>query len=268
MEYCFGCVVLFEMDDEKFIEKIRLSREITSILKSNDLESYVEWKRKNSDLDIHESATRKLYSPYFDYSEYELYGITFYDFLNAYRGDEQAIDHLCLLILEAIVERKKIEKTGASQLQSLKKVIPDTAVQYLILQISEVICSKQIFLNHSYIMLLREVFKGPYISKNKNVFLRARQVFVAEKIAENQDLSNREISKITGVDHSTISRWKKDPNFQSCVELYLTEVVNNAKSYKRQTDVFSFDEQFSEAFKPNYDVFAWISWRYLNQVDT
>lgn len=255
------------MDDQKFIEKIRLSREITSIIKDDDLEGYVRWKRNNSVLDIHETIGRKFYSLFFSHKEYEFYGINFDDLFNAFKGDEKAIDHLCLLILEAINERKKLEKTGAAQLQSLKKVIPDTVIQYLILQISEVMCSKEIYPNHSYIMLLREAFKGPHISKNKSDYLRERQEYVAVTMAKNQNLSNRGISNITGVDHSTISRWRKDPNFQDFLDLCKSEFEKDEKSYIEKFSKMFHDEKFSDPFNPNYHVFAWITWRYLKQVD-
>jgi hypothetical protein len=140
-------------------------------------------------------------------------------------ADETSIDALCLHLLELLIARSKLPKTGPGQIAMRRSAISDAAVNYLISTMLEsfdwnektfrVPASLVVLIRHQLCGLEPDLHKE-YVAKEKrqNVALAAGQ-----RLKPGERLSINKLVTMTGIPRSTAARWLADPEFREWLEV-------------------------------------------------
>jgi hypothetical protein len=142
---------------------------------------------------------------------------------DAMNGDDRMIDELALRLMEALIERGKIEKEGTAHIQSRGIAISDALVDYLIIASLETTETYDAPLPSSLIVLIRERLCGASPDRHKEqVRLQRRQDAIALAALKfpSGKVSIRSIAALMKVEPSTVSRWFPDGDFQQQVDRF------------------------------------------------
>ncbi len=194
------------------------------ILNDFKLEEYIEFKRLYPEFDIAHGPFKNM-EELFDVSDELIeFGLDPLMLASVLDGDENVIDAFCVELLSKLNDRRKLEKEDISHIQSRRQAIPDSLLHFLIILIIESCQFHQVNLTHSLAILIIEMFGGANIERRRRVKLKLRKKEIAETIASLPEISNRELQKATGIDFTTISRWRKEKEFTAhekmCRKIY------------------------------------------------
>lgn len=135
-------------------------------------------------------------------------------------GDATRLDELCMTLLRAIAERRSRENCGERHLQSRKKVIPDSLINFTLLFILE--WHGKLYgthINTALGMLLRERLVGGNSSHNRQFTTMIRKfnadVIAAQILRSGETPTLRKVAGELGVNVSTMSRWYGSENIES-----------------------------------------------------
>jgi len=146
--------------------------------------------------------------------ELEQHGITPSPFLGALDGVEEDIDAVTLTIIKRLSERRALEKSGQTHIQSLKNGIPDTLINYLIVTLLEACVEHDSLLPASLLILIREQLGGPNPARHKQYLIdekKKQAAWIAAQLTPGSEKASvREIARILSVEPSTVSRWFAD----------------------------------------------------------
>ena len=78
----------------------------------------------------------------------------------AFGGNDHDMDELCLQLLERLIDRKRLEKEGATHLQARGVGISDALVGHLVVAMLEVLQQDSMAPAPSFVVLVREQFGG------------------------------------------------------------------------------------------------------------
>jgi hypothetical protein len=142
--------------------------------------------------------------------------------IGALGGYERDIDELCLQLMERLIERRRLEAKGETQLQSRGKAISDALVGHLTVTILEVLQQDDLSPMPFFVVLVREQLGGP----NNEVFKnhtkwegRSKALFLGMRMMRRGLLPTiRKIADAMKVQPSTVSRWFPDGDFLKQVE--------------------------------------------------
>jgi hypothetical protein len=138
-------------------------------------------------------------------------------------GDERQMDELTLRLMEALIEREKIERNGGSHLQSRRIAISDSLVDFVIVAMMEAAESHDSPIPSSLIALVRERLCGTAPDRYKE-FLRMQRRRDAIALAAIKfptgSVSIRRLAALIEVEPSTISRWFRDGDFKRHVDSF------------------------------------------------
>jgi hypothetical protein len=142
-------------------------------------------------------------------------------------GEERQMDELALRLMEALIEREKIEKRGGSHLQSRRIAISDSLVDFMIVAMMEATEAWDSPIPRSLVVLARERLCGTAPDRHKE-FLRIQRrrdaiALAALKFPRGR-VSVRKIASLMGVEPSTIIRWFPDGDFQEQVDQFRRSV--------------------------------------------
>jgi hypothetical protein len=125
--------------------------------------------------------------------------------------DERAQGQLSFQLLEKLLERKGLEKSGHSHVVSRKKGISDSLVNYLIGNMLDALDAAGGFVVSDLIVLIK--YQLGVIESEFEIKLRAHErrkaaVWIAAQMVANGEVpSYRSVARELGVEPSTVMRW-------------------------------------------------------------
>jgi hypothetical protein len=138
--------------------------------------------------------------------------------------DGKNIDRLVLRIMECLIERDQIEKSGSAHVQSRKIAISDSLVNFLIVAMLETFEDS---IPPSLIVLIRERLCGSNPDRYKEhlqVQRRRDAIAIAAIKFPKGKVSIRKLAKILDVEPSTISRAFPGGSFQKELDKFRQEI--------------------------------------------
>jgi hypothetical protein len=141
----------------------------------------------------------------------------------ALEGDELQVDQMTLRLMECVVDRERIEKSGQAHLQSRRLAISDSLIDYLIVAMLEAAEEHDASIPPSLIILIRERLCGTNPDRYKEQLRqegRQDAVALAALKFPSGKVSIRSIANLMEVEPSTISRWFPDGDFQQHVDKF------------------------------------------------
>ena len=151
--------------------------------------------------------------------EFRKFGIPVETFLGTLDGDPDEIDRLCLLTLEALSKREKLERHSPHAVAT-GLAIGDAFVNFLCGAILECLSYYQMSPPHSYQILIKcrlRLFENSIKEQRVN---HERQIMIAHLMSQNPGAGVREIARMTGMNASSISRWLANEKFLSYVRMF------------------------------------------------
>jgi hypothetical protein len=144
--------------------------------------------------------------------------------IDVFNGDIRAIDELSLKLMEKIIERRKIEKKGQTQLQRRRVGISDAFINYMVVTMLESVERNNLNVGSSLFVLMRERLGGPDPIHHKS-FMREEgrwQAIAAgaELLQNGTEPSVRAVARKLGVQPSTVSRWFPADDLRIQAECY------------------------------------------------
>ena len=145
------------------------------------------------------------------------------------------MDELALRLMECLVAKKKLPKSGPGHLQMRRDAISEALVDYLIVMMLEATeWNKENAPNHipsSLIVLIRERLRGAWPDLRKEYLSSQARENAAHLAARyfkfGETISARKLEALTGRSRMTASRWLKDPKFKESLELMRKLLAEN-----------------------------------------
>ncbi len=135
-------------------------------------------------------------------------------------GDEPSVDALCLRLLELLLEREKLPKTGQGSIDRRRKAISDAFVNYLITTTLEAYdWNEDVYrVPASLVVLIRNQLCGSTPDLHAEFRLREHKqnvaIAVAQQLKRDERLSINKLKQLAGIPRTTAARWLNDPYFQ------------------------------------------------------
>ena len=147
----------------------------------------------------------------------------------AYRVSDACVpdmDELSLRLMQCLVAREKLPKSGPRHIEMRRNAISDPLVDYLIVMMLEATeWNKESAPNEipsSLIVLIRERLRGASPDLRKDYLAREERqhgaYLAAHRFKDFKEISVRKLRTLTGWSQGTASRWLKDPNFKEWFE--------------------------------------------------
>jgi hypothetical protein len=162
-------------------------------------------------------------------TDFKKWGIPVETFLGVLDGEPDDIDSHCLYLLEALSRREKLEREHPHAVAA-GLAIGDAFVNFLCGAVLESLAYYELPPPNSYQVLLKCRLKLFDNEIKEQRVLKHRRVMVALLIADNPNESARSISRMTGLNASTISRWVADEDFMSYVCVFRAHPRRDVKT--------------------------------------
>lgn len=146
-------------------------------------------------------------------------GISPEDFVGMLDGDEACIDRLSLSCLRAISRREKLE-LDRPHIVANGQAISNSLLDMLICAMAEAITSFYLTPPSSWTVLLKVRLNAFSHSVLEKVHTSNRRSEAIGLFAANPEIKDAQVAKIVGVNKSTVSRWKSDPDFIRRIEMH------------------------------------------------
>jgi hypothetical protein len=182
------------------------------------IELYVELRRRFPEVEIQVARFGGVDPLFVLANEFKKVGIDPNLIGGVIEPDEPSVDALCLRLLELLVDKSKLPKSGVGYIQKRRAAVNDTLVNYLIAVILEGFDwdGGAFRVPASLVVLIRHQIAGPnpdlhakYQSgeRRQDAWLR-----VARTLTPNDRLSVRTFARLAGVPISTVGRWLAESN--------------------------------------------------------
>jgi hypothetical protein len=157
--------------------------------------------------------------------EFKKQGIDSEDVAAVLDGDEPSIDNMCLRLLELLVARDKLPKTGPGHIQKRREAISDAMVDYLIVTMLEAFDWHQetFRVPSSLVVLIRHHICGTmpdlhvaYLLKEKR---RNAAILAGQLLEADEKLSVRKLAKLASIAHMTAARYLAEKDFHEFLDL-------------------------------------------------
>jgi hypothetical protein len=188
------------------------------------IENYVQIRRSFPEVEIQVSQFAGIDSLFDLESKLKRQGVDPDLVAAALDADEPSIDTLCLHLLELLIARNKLPKTGPGHIAMRRSAISDTTVNYLISTMLESLdWHEDTFrIPASFVVLARHQLCGlrpdlhqEYLSTEK----RYNMAFVvAQQLKSGEKLSINKLVEMTKIPRTTAARLLKDREFRQLVE--------------------------------------------------
>jgi hypothetical protein len=127
-------------------------------------------------------------------------------------ADESSIDALCLRLLELLVAKGQLPKSGPGYIENRRKAISDSIINYLIVVMLEALDwnEEMISVPASLVVLIREQLTGSNPDLHRMCLAEKRSenaAWLAATVAHgSRSFTVRDIAEATGIDKSTVQR--------------------------------------------------------------
>jgi hypothetical protein len=156
-------------------------------------------------------------------------------------ADEPAIDRLSLRLIELVVAREKLPKSGPRSIELRRAAISDSTVNYLVGTMLESMDwnDDSIRFPASLVVLIRHQLIGESPDLYKAFLAHEKQsnaaIFAAQLLKPGEKVSVRRLAKLVSVSRSTAARWLSDPTFVKSLEAWRREAESGffAEALKR-----------------------------------
>ncbi len=187
---------------------------------SPTIENYVRLRRQYPDAEIEIATTGGIEFLFAQEKELLSYGINPRTVTGVLDSDLKAQAELSLKLMELLIERQKIEKSGATHIVSRKKAISDTFVNYLIAKsLNSLSWNDELEITRELIVLIKHqlgTISSHYEVEEDKRTKRNQARFIAAQIAaKGETPTYRKIGRILGIQASTVMRWFPDSSFIS-----------------------------------------------------
>ena len=188
------------------------------------IENYLKLRKKYPNHDIEVALLGGIETIFAVEEETKKYGIDGDLLAGVMDADIECIDRMSIIILRELAKRKNLERKGEVHLIGRGKVMPAALIDFLIkVALDAISWNGTLEIPRSLIVLIRERLGGKSCKyaeienikerKNAAIFIAARHYLRTGEI-----ISYRRLSKIMGIQASTISRWFPDKNFEENVK--------------------------------------------------
>jgi hypothetical protein len=147
--------------------------------------------------------------------------------VRALGGEEPSIDALCLRLLELLIARSNLPKTGPGYIEKRRNSISDATIDYLVVKMLEALdaAGKLVRIPASLVVLTRELLGGPNADLHRYIFQKKKFYNAASAAAKifdqgNERISVRKLAAVAGVSRSTAARLLDDEEFRLSLESY------------------------------------------------
>jgi hypothetical protein len=195
--------------------------------KEPSIEHYLAIRTQFPELDIQIAMSAGIDPLYALEDKCRQHGIDPASVAGAMDGFEPGIDKLCLILMERIVAREKINGVGAYQRR--RAAISDAMVNYLIAFMLEGFdwCGDEVRMPASLVLLIRHQLgplKGDFHKEHKSHEAMSRAAWsAAQQLEPDEKLSINQLIRLASsadrpIPRSTAARWLKDQKFQRIFE--------------------------------------------------
>ena len=186
------------------------------------LENYLQLRRGFSEAELYAGVFDGFEDSFIIAPELEKYGIHSRIVVGAYDACEPDMDELSLRLMECLVARDKLPKSGPGHIEKRRQAIGDALIDYLIVTMLEATEGRRIAIPPSLIVLIRERLCGPNPDWVKHCRSRRDQSIAMFKAAKHfkpdEKVSSRKLAASVGISRSTAARWLADPGFRRWLE--------------------------------------------------
>lgn len=159
------------------------------------------------------------------------------------------IQELCLLLMENLIEREKLETAGEVHVQSRAEIMNDSLMNYLISMMLDALdWNDELYIPRDLIVLIKHQFgadisaeKRKYDVKNK----KSDALWITAQLrAQGTNFSMRDVAKEMNVSPSTVVRWFPDGDFEEQVERIIQildtpfpqDIFKKARNLQQESD--------------------------------
>ena len=136
---------------------------------------------------------------------------------DAYDGKAEAVEKVSQSLLAELVRREEMTDRGETHVVSRGAAIPDSYVNHLAYFMLRACQMRKQSTPRLLCELIRVQLK---ITVREEWETHADHYDLAAcLVAEDRNISNREVARLVNVDHTTIRRWRAEPEFQRRVAL-------------------------------------------------
>jgi DNA-binding CsgD family transcriptional regulator len=175
------------------------------------IENYLSLRRANPNAEIEVAFTSGLDWLFANENLLRENGINPQWFASALDANEEAISKLSLHLLDKIVDRSRLEKSGETHVMSRGVAISDSLVNYLIAAMLDALSwNDDLYIPRDLLVLTRYQILGDGPAQLKQLEshqLEHRIAYIGAQILEQgRQVTTREIAKILNINASTVSR--------------------------------------------------------------
>ena len=188
------------------------------------IENYVRLKRSNPDFEFGVAVIGGMEWFFANKENFEAIGIKPEIAVGILDADFDCITEVCLVLMELLIERKRLGDAGESHVSSRDPLKRDSFVNYLIkVMVDALEWNKECFIPGALVVLIRHQLgteKTAWETTAKAHDKRQRAIWIAaELMAKGQEPSYRKIASIMGVKPSTVMRWFPDGDMTAKAEV-------------------------------------------------
>jgi hypothetical protein len=207
------------------------------------LENYLHMRRSISEAELDVAVSGGMEAVFALDSKLKKHGISPNIVAGTLDADEPAIDELSLRLMECLVARDKLPKSGPGYLEKRRQAIGDALVDYLIVMMLEAMewnKSNPIVIPPSLIVLIRDRLCGP--NPDWARFVRSQEeqenaaFLAAQRFKPGEKITSRKFADRVGVTRSTAARWLADPVFMQIFDHCRKSVAS--EPFQRQRAAF------------------------------
>jgi len=195
--------------------------------KKPSLENYVQFRRSvpGMELEIAVSAGIEAFSKLEkDFKKHGIDPSLFDGIMDSFEPD---IDELSLRLMELLVTRDKLPKSGPGHIEKRRDAISDTLVNYLIADMLEAIESykRPVLIPASLVVLIRDRLCGPDPDLRREIRASEKKKELKMNIvrashaalSRGEEISIRKLAKIVGASKNIVARVFADPDYKSWI---------------------------------------------------
>lgn len=202
--------------------------------KDPTLENYIKLRRAYPNISI-EIAIHGGIDPLF-YMENELakHGIAANDMASVFDADPEAISKIALYLMEKIIERDQLKKSGKTHLVRRRLTIPDNLIDWIINScLDSLSWNDELKIPRDLIVLIRERLGGAnteYVKGAHTYHLKSNAALAAGQLkAQGIKPTYKILGKLMGVAPSTVKRWFEPEEFERETDLYASWFDSDGK---------------------------------------
>ena len=210
------------------VERVEFVKKLmAAFYKRPSLENYVQFRRSVPDTELEISASAGIEAFSRLEKDFKKHGIDPSLFNGIMDSFEPDIDELTLRLMELLVARDKLPKSGPGHIEKRRDAISDTLVNYLIADMLEAMKwnERAILIPASLVVLIRDRLCGSDPDLRREIRASERNeklrmdIFLASyaALSRGEKISIRKLAKTVGVSKNIVARLFADPDCKSWI---------------------------------------------------